>query len=121
MRAKLIAATAGVALAIGGVGLAQSSFASETTTQSTQSPASAQNGVATGVVHSFNIATGVGVVIMNHFLNPNLPSELQFTGSSLPGGPHGAFATGLHFGEDVRVTWITLANGANFVTRLALA
>jgi hypothetical protein len=121
MRAKIIATAAGVALAIGGVGLAQSSFASETTTQSTQSaqtPASPQNGVIHGAIVNWSIATGVGHVLMSGF---RLNELLVFTASNLPGGIHGAAAHSLQHGQDVLVTFITLGNGQDLVTRIVPA
>jgi hypothetical protein len=123
MRAtRLIATAAGVVLAVGGVVLAQTSFASETTTQSTQStqvPAQALNGVTSGVVHSWNAATGVGLIFMDHFMQRGLPEALQFGPGAIPGGLNGAFAHHLAIGAEVVVTWINLGNGAPFVTRLS--
>jgi hypothetical protein len=146
MRAsKIIVTAAGVVLAVGGVTLAQSSFASEvpahstkaaqstaaqstTVTTATPETSAAQsavapphilNGVTAGVIHSWNPVTGVGLIFMDHFMQRGLPEALQFGAGAIPGGLNGAFAHHLAIGAEVVVTWINLGTGAPFVTRLS--
>jgi cold shock CspA family protein len=77
MRAKIIATAAGVVLAVGGVGLAQSSFASErpATPAATESAA----GWEVGIVKFYNDAKGYGFITYG-------ASVLFFSGNDVWGG-----------------------------------